>query len=94
MAHVLVSHRCWEWMASRKDNGYGQFMGLEHYAHRMAWQLFMGPIPKGMHVCHHCDNRGCVRPDHLFLGTRFDNMQDAASKGRIQSGEKHWTARR
>ncbi|MGW2169160.1 HNH endonuclease signature motif containing protein [Streptomyces sp. NPDC001705] len=76
---------CWEWGASRHRNGYGQFHlpGKRHaLAHRASWLLLFGPIPDGLHVLHRCDNRPCVRPDHLFLGTRVDNMQDMAAKGR------------
>lgn len=52
-------------------------------AHRAAWLFAYGPIPPGVDVCHHCDVGACVRPAHLFLGTRADNMQDAKAKGRL-----------
>ena len=55
---------------------------------RASWSIFNGPIPDGMLVLHHCDNRACVRPDHLFVGTQSDNMKDAVRKGRAIIGEK------
>ena len=57
-------------------------------AHRLAWTQNVGPIPKGMHVLHECDNRKCVNIEHLFLGTHTDNMQDMATKGRHHNQRK------
>jgi hypothetical protein len=62
-------------------------------AHRIAFELFVGRIPKGMCVCHRCDHPWCVRPDHLFLGTPADNMLDRNQKGRQARGERCGKAR-
>ena len=79
---------CVEWQGSRyKSRGklsYGQmwYEGKNTKAHRVAWIENKGPIPKGLNVLHSCDNRICVNPDHLFLGTHTDNMRDMIKKGR------------
>lgn len=75
---------CWLWTANIGRNGYGQIQIKRRPvpAHRAAWELFKGPIPKGMHVCHRCDTPACVNPDHLFLGTMSDNIKDSYAKGR------------
>jgi len=80
-----TSNGCWIWNACRFQKGYGTLVkdGRAHGAHRIAWELFRGPIPKGMQVLHTCDIPPCVNPDHLFLGTNDDNMLDKAKKGRI-----------
>jgi hypothetical protein len=77
---------CVEWIASGLPTGYGQFKvpgtRMNIVAHRWAWQEKHGPIPKGLFVCHRCDNPKCVNVDHLFLGTPKDNVDDMIAKGR------------
>ena len=81
---------CWEWAGCRPRRScgvasYGRFSTATSksvLAHRFSWELHNGPIPDGMVVCHRCDNTGCVRPEHLFVGTQADNLRDCQSKGR------------
>ncbi len=79
---IIPFHTCWEWLGS-KTLGYGTFYTQRQTrAHRVSYELFVSKIPNGLLVCHKCDNRGCVRPDHLFLGTYLDNNRDCVLKGR------------
>lgn len=75
---------CWEWTGYLDEKGYGQCWsnGRSDRAHRVAFKDKNGEIPEGTEVCHKCDNRKCVRPDHLFVGTHRDNILDMFSKNR------------
>ena len=81
---VQKTDGCWQWLGSELKNGYGSFRFNGHTirAHRMVWILTYGQIPEGKKVCHHCDNRLCMNPQHLFLGTQKDNIWDMIIKGR------------
>jgi len=82
---------CWEWTGSKGKNGYGRVWDGKQtrFAHRVVYELELGPIPSGMDVLHRCDNPPCVRLSHLFLGNDRDNMLDASDKGRISRGTRH-----
>ena len=89
--NVQKTDGCWLWTGNGHPNGYGRFKINGHTVTvtHFSWKLHHGtPIPPGMLVCHTCDNPQCVRPDHLFLGTRSDNAQDASAKGRLARGRK------
>ena len=84
---------CWYWIGAKHHLGYGLINAMgETKAHRVAWKLFHGLIPEGMHVLHRCDVRCCVNPEHLWLGTHAQNMQDMSIKGRNRAPRLHGAA--
>lgn len=86
---------CWPWRGGKLPNGYGAFwLGSNNTgAHRAAYRLFVGEIPDGLVVRHSCDNKQCVNPAHLTLGTQAQNMADKTSRCRQARGEGHGNAR-
>lgn len=88
-AKVEKTPLCWIWLGARTSKGYGNIgwgpRGAVHNtsAHRFSYQLNVGVVPDNLYVLHRCDNRACVRPDHLFLGTARDNILDCFHKGRM-----------
>lgn len=81
---------CWEWQGTRHSTGRGVFWlnGKHEKAHRVAWIIAKGQIPRGKIICHHCDNGRCVNPGHLFVGTHKDNTQDMIRKWRYVGNRK------
>lgn len=101
---VEKTNECWVWKAGKDKNGYGifRFNGRNRPAHRVSYELFVNTIPSEMIICHKCDNKLCVRPDHLFLGTNKTNSIDCSNKKRniaqtnpekVPKGEKHGNAK-
>lgn len=80
----IENNGCWNWIGWKDRKGYGQahFQSKRFFSHRLSWIFYKGEIPIGLYVCHKCDNPSCCNPDHLFLGTQKDNIQDMMKKGR------------
>lgn len=96
--HQKLENGCWEWTGEKDMQGYGMVRILPHKdcpdikrikGHRLSWMLFNGPLPMHLLICHKCDRRSCVNPEHLFLGTQKDNMRDCIKKGRHMHGIGH-----
>jgi len=91
---------CWDWLKFKDRNKYGHIkvLGKSELVHRIAYQTLVGDIPSGMFVCHRCDNPSCLNPEHLFVGTNQDNIDDKVAKNRQskigqQKGSKHSLAK-
>ena len=87
---VEKTRRCWWWKPTKKSNTRGIFCAAGHryQSSVYSWILHNGPIRNGLYVLHTCDNPACVRPDHLFLGTQKENLQDCLKKGRFNHGSR------
>lgn len=88
MGRVNKTNNCWNWTGGTDSSGYGSFgyKGKTIASHRISYELFIGQIPDGLHILHKCDNRKCVNPEHLWVGTNNDNVQDRVKKGRSKKG--------
>ncbi len=88
--HIRSDDECWLWGGTMLMSGYGRiyWRGKNWRAHRLMWTLTHGSIPEGLLICHHCDNKRCCNPAHLFIGTNADNMNDRIPKARKRGAEK------
>lgn len=89
-ASFIVTPGCWLWTGEIGISGYGRFWAKnrKHRAHRFSYEAYKGEIPEGLIVLHSCDNPRCVNPDHLRVGTHYDNSQDKIARGRCNYKKK------
>lgn len=80
----ITESGCWEWTGTKRRGGYGQISvhSRQRKTHRLAYELFIGPIADGLLICHHCDNPPCFNPQHIYAGTPLDNGRDMAERRR------------
>ena len=92
---IIKTNTCWIWNGPKNKGGYGFFskgrrIDGKILAHRYSFEIHNKIKPNSLYVLHKCDNPPCVNPDHLYLGTQVENMSDAAIRGRMPKGKKHW----
>lgn len=92
---TVTADGCWQWTGNFRPDGYGMVWrsGISRRAHRETYEVFREALKPTDILCHACDNRGCVNPGHMFIGTRKDNILDAVSKGRHAFGERNGHAK-
>lgn len=93
-SQIDKSAECWNWTGRRNNGGYGNFYaGGYSHPHRYSYVIHVGPITKGLQVNHHCDNRLCCNPAHLYLGTKKQNSDDMVRRGRVVNGSRQHNSR-